>query len=146
MRIPEEWFGGNFAGVELLMRLGQIAHAYDDIIDGDPITPDRVHDMMYNVLIDLPNNELYRKYQAIIVPLWELTLMAYRSANIMEKTKDEHSLEISHSLRYAAGHIIALVMIGECGREKALEYMPEMWRYVVFERFNDYRLEHLEGG
>lgn len=143
-RIPEEWFGGNFKGVELFIRLCTMAHTYDDLIDGDEVTKDRVHDLMYNALIDLPNNPLYRKYQPLITPLWELVFMAWKTANTFEERKENHGLEIAHGLRYSAGHIVALIMIGELGRDKALEYMPEMWKLVMYERIGNYIAEHGE--
>lgn len=140
--IPIEWFGGNFEGVELFVRLASISHVYDDFIDGDEVTNAKMHELMYNVLVDLNKNSLYRKYLDKIVVLWELVLSSYQVANIFEKQKENHGLEIAHGLRYTAGHIIALIMIEELGREKALKYLPDMWRVAMNERIDDYLIEH----
>jgi hypothetical protein len=60
-----------------------------------------------------------------------------------EKTKDAHGLEIAHTLRYAAGNIVAYMVHVCLGPEKAAEVLPEVWKAVVHERFDEYRKEHL---
>jgi hypothetical protein len=75
--------------------------------------------------------------------MWITVVSAYETANRFERDKDEHGLEISHTLRYAAGHIIAYAVEACLGREKAREVLPEVWKDVVFERFEEYRKEHL---
>jgi hypothetical protein len=76
--------------------------------------------------------------------MWKMVVSAYETANSFEKDKDHHGIEIAHSLRYAAGHIIAYAVIICLGDEKAREVLPVVWKDIVFERFEDYRKEHLD--
>jgi hypothetical protein len=75
--------------------------------------------------------------------MWVTIVSAYEAANKFEQDKDPHGIEISHSLRYAAGHIIAYAMHVCVGPDRAREMVPDMWKSVVFERFDPYRKEHL---
>ena len=76
--------------------------------------------------------------------MWLSIIHAFQTANAFEKAKDPHGLEIAHSLRYAAGNLMAYVVHVCVGPEKAKEYLPEMWKAIVVERFDDYRKEHLD--
>jgi hypothetical protein len=75
--------------------------------------------------------------------MWLTVVSAYETANKFERDKDAHGIEIAHNLRYAAGHIVAYAVQVCVGHEKAREYMPALWKNVVFERFDEYRKEHL---
>jgi hypothetical protein len=75
--------------------------------------------------------------------MWVTVVSSYETANRFERDKDEHGIEISHTLRYAAGQIIAYAVEVCLGREKAREVLPEVWKDIVFERFEEYRKEHL---
>ena len=54
-----------------------------------------------------------------------------------------HGIEIAHNLRYAAGHIVAYAVQVCLGPQEAQKILPEVWKSVVHERFEDYRKEHL---
>jgi hypothetical protein len=75
--------------------------------------------------------------------MWITVVSAYQTANHYEKTKDAHGVEIAHTLRYAAGQIIAYAVHVCVGPEKAAEYLPDVWTALVIERFDDYRKEHI---
>lgn len=141
----KHWFGGNQDGEDMFWMMAKVAHCYDDIIDGDPVDAARAHECFSILLIELPQNKLYQKYLPIIIPLWEIVIAAYKTANSFEAEGMKQGLEISHNLRYAAGHIVALVMIGETGRDEAQKHMQEMWQVVVSERYDDYEKQHLKG-
>jgi hypothetical protein len=63
----------------------------------------------------------------------------------MEREKDLHGLEISHNLRYAAGHMVAYAMHQCLGPEEARKFVPMMWKEVVWERYEEYLTEHSNG-
>ena len=77
------------------------------------------------------------------MPMWLTVISAYEVANKFEQDKDEHGVEIAHNLRYAVGHIVAYMVQVCVGYEKSKEILPEVWKSIVFERFDDYRKEHL---
>jgi hypothetical protein len=75
--------------------------------------------------------------------MWLTVVSAYQTANRYERDKDVHGIEISHTLRYAAGNIVAYMVHVCVGAEKAAEIMPDVWKSIVCERFDEYRKEHL---
>jgi hypothetical protein len=75
--------------------------------------------------------------------MWVTVVSAFQTANKFEKDKDPHGVEIAHGLRYAAGSIAAYAIHVCVGPEKAKLYVPEMWKDVISERFDEYRKEHL---
>ena len=140
-----EWFGGNQDALEVYRILVDLAHVWDDLIDKDnPVSDADINRAFLLCLVYLPANPFYRQIQEAIYPMWITIVSAYETANHYEKTKDPHGIEIAHGLRYAAGNIIAY-MVNICvGLEQAKEYMPEVWKAIVPERFDDYKKEHLD--
>ena len=138
------WFGGNTDGAAIYDMFIKLSHTWDDIIDKDPnLTDDAVNEAFKIALIYLPSNRLYQSILPQILPMWVPVIAAYETANKYEKDKDTHGIEIAHSLRYAAGNILTYVLITCVGTEKAKCVLPELWKDIFFERFDDYRKEHL---
>lgn len=141
-----EWFGGNVDAFNMYRMFIDLAHVWDDMVDKDKdLTEDQANNAFLICLVYLPSNPFYQKIQRDIMPMWISVVSAYQTANGFEKAKDEHGIEIAHNLRYAAGHIIAYAVNVCVGSEKAKEVLPELWKDIVFERFDDYRKEHLNG-
>jgi hypothetical protein len=121
-----------------------LAHTWDDMIDRDkPVSADDINRAFLTCLVYLPANPFYRAIQDQIMPMWLVVVSSYETANAFEKAKDPHGIEIAHSLRYAAGSIIAYAVHVCLGAEKAKEVLPEVWKAMFYERFDDYRKEHL---
>ena len=139
-----DWFGGNQDAVSLFDMLIDLAHTWDDLVDKDKdVTEAKINNAFMICLVYLPLNPFYQLIQRDVMPLWITVVSAYQTANSYEKTKDEHGVEIAHGLRYAAGNIIAYAVHVCVGPEKAAEYMPDVWKALVIERFDDYRKEHI---
>lgn len=139
-----EWFGGDQDALNMYRHFVDLLHTWDDLVDKDkPVTEGAINQAFATALVYLPANRFYQSIQPQILPMWLTVISAYESANHFERTKDEHGIEIAHTLRYAAGNIIAYAIHVCLGPVKAKEFLPEMWKAVVFERFDDYRKEHL---
>jgi hypothetical protein len=139
-----KWFGGNKDALDMLNMFVFIAHMWDDLVDKDKeVTEDQINKAFSMCLIYLPMNNFYRQIQYQIIPMWITVVSGFETANHFEREKDEHGIEISHSLRYAMGNILAYSIFVCVGSEKAKEYLPDMWKAVFFERFDEYRKEHL---
>lgn len=140
-----EWFGGNEDAMAVFVMLCDLAHTWDDLVDKDkPLTEGAINNAFLICLVYLPLNPFYQLIQRDIMPMWITVVSAYKTANTFEKTKDEHGIEIAHTLRYAAGQIIAYAVHVCVGPEKAAEYLPDVWKALVVERFDEYRKEHLD--
>ena len=139
-----EWFGGNEDALRFYRMLVDLAHAWDDVVDGDRKVPEiEINNAFLIALVYLPANRFYQSIQYQVLPMWLTVVSAYEAANKFEREKDAHGVEIAHTLRYAAGNIVAYAIHACVGPDKAREYIPEMWKAVVFERYEEYRKEHL---
>jgi hypothetical protein len=139
-----EWFGGNEDALRMLNAFADLAHIWDDMVDKDvPVSADEINRAFLTCLVYLPANPFYRSIQNEILPMWLTVVSAYETANHFEKNKDVHGIEIAHGLRHASGNIIAYAVHVCVGPEKAKEYLPEMWKTIFYERFDEYREEHL---
>ncbi len=135
-----EWFGDDQDALNLFRMLVDLAHTWDDLVDKDKDISDvEVNNAFLICLVYMQANPFYRKIQEQIWPMWLTVVSAYETANTYERNKDEHGIEIAHSLRYAAGHIVHVCV----GPEKAKEFLPEIWKHIIVERFDEYRQEHL---
>lgn len=142
--VKPEWFGGLQAGVDMVWAIAHMTHWWDDLVDKDKLVSDEdINNMMRMALVYLPLNPVYQKIAAAAPHFWATIISAYEAANTFERTKDERGLEISHTLRYSAGNLIAYAMEQTIGVELARKYIPDMWKVVVFESFDDYKREHL---
>jgi len=140
-----EWFGGNTDALQIYQAFVDLLHTWDDLVDKDKeVSEAQINHAFLISLVYLQSNPFYRQIQDQVMPMWISVVSAYETANHYERTKDEHGIEISHTLRYTAGHIIAYIVHVCVGPEKAREIMPEVWKNIVCERFDDYRKEHLD--
>lgn len=141
-----EWFNGNQDALNMYRMFVDLSHLWDDLLDKDKEASEAdINNAFLICLVYLPNNPFYQLIQREIMPMWLTVVSAYMTANKFEKDKDEHGIEIAHNLRYAAGHIVSYAVLVCNGQEKAQEILPEVWKHIVFERFDDYRKEHLNG-
>ena len=139
-----EWFGGNEHALDVYRMFVTLLHTWDDLVDKDKeVSEAAINNAFLICLVYLPANPFYQYIQQAILPMWVTVVSAYRTANEFERNKDEHGIEISHGLRYAAGNIIAYAVYVCVGQEKSAEYMPDVWKEIFFERFDEYRKEHL---
>lgn len=134
------WFAGNRDALDLYERLVYVAHAWDDLIDQDK--PVNVNDLMANLLLHLPANACYRRFEAEIRALMLASMVSYQAANLMEKSGDGHKLELAHYLRYGVMQV-AVFLIGVLnGIGPAAEILADAAPLMVPERLADYVEEH----
>lgn len=140
-----EWFGGNQDALNMYRMFVDLSHLWDDLVDKDKDIPeDQINNAFLICLVYLPANPFYQTIQQQVLPMWLTVVSAFQTANHFEREKDPHGIEIAHSLRYAAGNIMAYAVHVCVGAEKAKEILPDMWKSVFYERFDDYRKEHLD--
>ena len=139
-----EWFGGNQDALNMYHAFVDLAHIWDDLVDQDnSVSADKINHAFLTCLVYLPANPFYRGIQDQILPMWLVVISAYETANFFEASKDPHGIEIAHGLRYAVGNIIAYAVHVCVGAEAAKEVLPDMWKTIFYERFDEYREEHL---
>lgn len=140
-----EWFGGNQDALNMFRMFVVMTHTWDDLVDKDKdISEAETNNAFLIALVYLQANEFYQSIQKQVWPMWMTVVSAYETANKFEREKDPHGIEIAHSLRYATGHIVAYAVQVCVGPEKAKDILPEVWKNIFYERFDDYRKEHLD--
>jgi hypothetical protein len=140
-----EWFGGNEDALNMFRMFVDLSHTWDDLVDKDNLAAEAdINNAFLICLVYLQANPFYRSIQEQVWPMWLSVVSAYEVANKFEKDKDVHGIEIAHGLRYAAGHIIAYAIHVCIGAEKAKEVLPEVWKNIYFDRYDEYRKEHLD--
>lgn len=141
-----EWFGGNQDALNMYRMFVDVAHTWDDLVDKDKeVSEDAINNTFLTCLVYLPANPFYQTIQAQVLPMWLTVVSAYQVANHFEREKDPHGIEIAHSLRYAVGNIVAYAVHVCVGKEEAKRVLPDVWKAIFFERFEDYRKEHING-
>jgi hypothetical protein len=140
-----EWFGGNQDALNMYRMFIVMLHTWDDLVDKDnPVGEIDINHAFLIALAYLPANPFYQVIQRDILPMWLMVVSAYETANHFERVKDEHGVEISHTLRYAAGNIIAYAVHICLGPDKAREVIPDVWKDMVSERYDEYKAEILK--
>lgn len=135
-----QWFAGDSDALDLYERLVFVAHAWDDLIDQDK--PVNVNGLMANLLLYLPSNPCYRRFEGEMRALFWTGAVSYMAANLMEKSGDAHKLELAHYLRYAVINVASFLIAALNGLERGAEILAEAAPVLVPERLADYVKEH----
>lgn len=134
------WFAGDRDALDLYERLVYVAHAWDDLIDQDK--PVNVNDLMANLLLYLPGNPCYRRFEPEIRALMLAAMASYQAANLMERSGDGHKLELAHYLRYGVMNVATFLIAALNGIDRGAEILAEAAPVMVPERLADYVKEH----
>ena len=134
------WFAGDRDALDLYERLVYVAHAWDDLIDQDKLV--NVNELMANLLLYLPGNPCYRRFEHEIRALMLTAMVSYQAANLMEQSGDAHKLELAHYLRYAVMGVATFLIGALNGIERGAEILAEAAPVMVPERLSDYVKEH----
>lgn len=138
-----EWFGGNEEAARFVAQLCDVAHTWDDLIDRDtPVSEEAINRCFESALLRIPANPFYQTHFAALSPLLFTGVLGYLTANRMERSGDAHQIEIAHGLRYAVAHVAVFAIAVTNPPEKVHEMLPEVWMWLMPERFADYLKEH----
>lgn len=138
-----EWFGGNRDAARLVAQLCDVAHVWDDLIDGDKtVSPEAINRVFETTLFLIPSNGFFKQHQNALLPLIYTGILGYLTANRMEKSGDAHQIEIAHGLRYAVAHVAAFAVSVTNPPEQVPEILQRAWTSWMPERFADYAKEH----
>jgi hypothetical protein len=140
----KQWFAGNANALDLYERLVYVVHAWDDLIDQDK--PADVNAMVANLFLYMPTNPFFRQHEVEMRSLFMVGMVSYMAANIMEKSKEEHKIELAHYLRYMIMNMVVYMITVLNGPDKASVILSEVSEIMVPERVNDYIKEHLNAG
>jgi hypothetical protein len=136
-----QWFAGDRDALDLYERLVYVAHAWDDLVDQDK--PVDVSKLMANLLLYLPSNPCYVRYQGELRALFMVGMVGYEAANLIEGgERTGHQLELAHYLRYAVMHAAVFLIAALNGIERGAQILATAAPVMLPERLADYLKEH----
>jgi hypothetical protein len=134
------WFAGDKDALELYERLVYSIHAWDDLVDQDK--PVNVNDMVANLFLYIPQNPVFRRFENELRALFLTGMVGYMAANAMEKSGDEHKLELAHYLRYTIINMGVFLVTVLNGPTQAALILEDAALTMIPERLADYVKEH----
>lgn len=135
------WFAGNAHALDLYERLVFVVHTWDDLIDQDK--PANVNSMVANLFLYMPQNPVFRQHETELRSMFLTGMVGYMAANIMEKSGNEHRIELAHYLRYTIMNMVVYLISVINGPDKAAQILADAATVMVPERVADYIKEHL---
>jgi hypothetical protein len=119
---------GNLAAVSLCMDVIAVFHLWDDLIDQDKeIRAEEINGAFWACFVRIPRNPFYQSHQQEIVPLIENIILAWHSANVLERGTD-HEKHVAYGLRSLVVRLIdhCAYLVG--GYEWARQIGPDVAR------------------
>ena len=139
----EALFLGNHHAIAMMAIISRWTHLYDDLIDADaPWSASTVHQVMWEVMVDLNLNPFFVQHRAALVPIIATGILNWRGANDMEKTGSEEELHISHATRYSINDVALMVMVLVGGPAHAAQYARAARLAFQRDTFQHYVQEH----
>lgn len=124
----EKWFKGNVGAMKFCADMLEIAHTWDDLVDGDDVPADKADAIFRKLMLEIPVNDFYRTNFGFLHPVLILVWAQWDAANKMEANPVKNDLAKTYMLRaslYQLFHACA-VLCG--GLDWAAEVGPEIYR------------------
>lgn len=135
----ERFLKGDELAVDCLLKLVQVAHILDDLVDGDrQPTADEVTGAFWLALVDLPNHPFYQRHGEAIRTTLATGMVNWLAANRLEAEGDERALQISFVLRSSYIDLVTLGALLVGGVGWAAEVTPDIRRWVHGEGLEAY--------
>ena len=140
-------FRDNQAAIDFVRLIHDIAHLWDDLIDGDKdVSPAQINRAFFDALVGIPSNPFFRSCSDALLPVMAASCFNYQIANELQTTGDGESLAIAHVLRYSVADVLVHVAFLLGGHEWVTQVGPEIRRRAqrdTFENFlNEMRGKH----
>lgn len=136
------FFRCNEDAVALAMMVVRIADVWDDLIDQDcPVKPEDINEAFIFATCALPRNRFYRQHMDELLPVLELGVLNWLTANHLHATGERKALEIAHVIRHGIGDLFIHMarLIG--GMQWGIEIAPEVKMLVQNDTFEEFLQE-----
>lgn len=121
------FFQGNEDAVSLAMMIIHIADIWDDLIDRDcEVKAEDINKAFLYATCALPRNRFYRQHMDELLPVLELGVLNWMTANRFQVSGNRKALEIAHVIRHGIGDLFIHMarLIG--GMQWGVEVAPEI--------------------
>ena len=116
----------------------------DDLIDGDPVSSDRVIRALWEAMVDMPGNPFFQAHMNILLPVVHSGINAWLDANALEAKGDSHSLHLSYVMRDSYGMIVQTCIEILHGRAALRARSVDIVTFFGAETFEEYAKGHVE--
>jgi hypothetical protein len=133
------FFQGNEDAVSLAMMVAHVCDVWDDLIDKDSeLRDEAVTRAFLFALCAIPRNRFYRQHMDELLPIIELGVVNWLTANSFEASGDKKSLEIAHVIRHSIGDLFIHMarLIG--GMQWGIEAAPDIKLLVQNDTLEEY--------
>lgn len=106
---------GNQAAADFLDAVTEVAHFWDDLIDGDrALGADEIHARMFDALVTLPRNQFYRDNFSGLNATLAVAAANWQAATRMEREGEAEKLKIAYILRSSYADLVthAALIVG----------------------------------
>ena len=136
-----EFFKSDILAIDLAKNYLYVSHIWDDLIDGDNVTPQHISTAFKLMTINIPSNPLYQKHMKNLLPIIASVYTQWVAANCFEKAQEQ--LDKAFMLRAAIYQLFVALASIVGGLSWAEEISPRIYS-LYGETFTKFEQEVLE--
>ena len=93
------WMQEDHNAYAFILQLGEVAEVWDDLIDGDPVTPERIHGAFITALFAITGNPFFTANAGYLRPLMLAGTNAWLDSVDLERRGDNWAKVWAYALR-----------------------------------------------
>jgi hypothetical protein len=125
----ERWFKGNASAMRFCADMVEVAHVWDDLVDGDKPVSSSVADKTFRkMMLEIPANDFYRANFTFLHPVLVMVWAQWDAANSMETHPFRGDREKAYMLRASLYQLFHAVAVLCGGLDWAAQIGPEIYR------------------
>lgn len=129
---------GNADAIRFVQALTGVYDVWDDLIDGDPVTPEQVDRAFFSALVTVPTNPFFLANREVLQPLILTGMLGWWAANNLERQPDERARRVAYVTRCDPANVIVMCAALVGGMDWARACGSEIELYINSEPPEDY--------
>jgi hypothetical protein len=137
------WLNGDIDAVATVVMLSTISETYDDLIDGDPVSPQQVHSTFIAATVGLQFNPFFKRWEQLIYGTVLAGLNAWLDSLELEKRDGEASRMHAFYLRNYLYELLNVCAFAVGGFDHMRAVSLEMRDFFTHETYNQWEHRHV---
>ena len=129
---------GNAEAIRFVQALTGVYDVWDDLIDGDPVTPEQVDRAFFSALVTVPMNPFFLANREVLQPLILTGMLGWWAANELERRPDSRARRVAYVARCDPANVISMCAALVGGMDWARACGPEIELFINSESPEDY--------
>lgn len=138
------WLDGDIDAVATFVMLSTISETYDDLIDGDPVSPEQVHSTFIAATVGLQFNPFYKRWESLIYGAMLAGLNAWLDSLELERREGEASRMHGFYLRNYLYEVLNVCAFAVGGFEHMRSVSMEMREFFTHETYRQWEHRHVD--